>query len=69
MKHYRRTNKNVLVDAYAFIYAVLFIVCGHAFGTLDWIGKKLVYLIDNSDFFAGCVWTAAAFSIWEYLTK
>ena len=38
-------------------------------GALDWFGKKLVHLIDHSDFFAGCVVTAAIMSLWELLTK
>ena len=36
---------------------------------LDWFGRKLVHLIDHSDFFAGCVVTAAVISLWELLTK
>jgi hypothetical protein len=51
------------------IYACLY-VYGTAIGkALDWFGKKLVDLIDHSDFFAGCVTTAAVISIWELLTK
>ena len=31
--------------------------------------QKLFDLIDNSDFFAGAVWTFALMTMWEMLTK
>ena len=51
------------------IYAMCFVYGKVIFDGLDWFGKKLVDLIDHSDFFAGCVTTAAVISIWELLTK
>ena len=36
---------------------------------LDWLGQKLVDLIDHSDFFAGMVWTYTVMTVWELLTK
>ena len=69
MKHYKRVNRNPLVEAYAFVYAIMFTVGGQVFKALDWMGNKMVYLIDHSDFFAGCVATAAVLTVWEMLTK
>ena len=69
MKHYRKTNRNLLVEIYAFVYAVMYLVGGQVFRALDWMGNKMVYLIDHSDFFAGCVATAAVMTIWEMITR
>jgi hypothetical protein len=51
------------------IYACLYVYGKVIFDGLDWFGKKLVDLIDHSDFFAGCVATAAVISIWELITR
>ena len=65
----KRHGTGLFVTVWAFLYACLY-VYGTAIGkALDWFGKKLVDLIDHSDFFAGCVTTAAVISIWELLTK
>ena len=65
----KRHGTGLVVTVWAFLYACLY-VYGTAIGkALDWFGKKLVDLIDNSDFFAGCVATAAVISIWELLTR
>ena len=58
-----------LVNVYAFLWA-----CGYVYGkqivkVFDWLGRKLVYLIDHSDFFAGCVWTYAIMTFWELITR
>ena len=65
----KRHGTGLFVTVWAFLYACLY-VYGTAIGkALDWFGKKLVDLIDHSDFFAGCVTTAAVISIWELLTR
>ena len=69
MKHYRKTNRKPLVELYAYVFAIMYLVGSKVFNVLDWIGNKLVYLIDNSDFFAGCVWTYVVLSAWELLTR
>ena len=69
MKHYKRVKKNRIADVYAYIYAVLFVYGKCVWNALDWMGKKLVDLIDHSDFFAGCLWTYAIMTMWEMLTR
>lgn len=65
----KRHGTGLFVTVWAFLYACLY-VYGTAIGkALDWFGKKLVDLIDHSDFFAGIITTAAVISIWELLTK
>ena len=69
MKYYKPTPHNVIHNAYCMAYGMAW-AYGKVIGdTLDWFGKKLVHLIDHSDFFAGCVVTAAVISLWELLTK
>ena len=69
MKYYKPTQHSILHSMYCMIYAMCFVYGKVIFNGLDWFGKKLVDLIDNSDFFAGCVATAAVISIWELLTR
>lgn len=69
MKYYKPTQHSVLQSIYCMTYACLYVYGKVIFDGLDWFGKKLVDLIDHSDFFAGCVTTAAVISIWELLTK
>lgn len=69
MKYYKPTQHSILHSMYCMIYAMCFVYSKIIFNGLDWFGKKLVDLIDNSDFFAGCVATAAVISIWELLTR
>ena len=69
MKYYKPTQHIILHSMYCMIYACLYVYGKVIFDGLDWLGKKLVDLIDHSDFFAGCVTTAAVISIWELLTK
>ncbi len=69
MKHYKPTPHSIFHTAYCMAYGMAWAygkVIGNA---LDWFGRKLVHLIDHSDFFAGCVVTAAVISLWELLTK
>ena len=54
---------------YCMAYGMAYVYSKAVLNGLDWFGKKLVDLIDHSDFFAGCVTTAAVISIWELLTK
>jgi hypothetical protein len=58
-----------LVNVYAFVVGCVIVYGKLVLDGLDWFGRKLVDLIDNSDFFAGCVTTAAVISVWELLTK
>lgn len=58
-----------LVNVYAFVVGCVMVYGKLVLDGLDWFGRKLVDLIDNSDFFAGCVTTAAVISVWELLTK
>lgn len=69
MKYYKPTQHNVLHNMYCMIYACAYVYGKVIFDGLDWFGKKLVDLIDHSDFFAGCVTTAAVISIWELMTR
>ena len=69
MKCYKITEHGFLHTAYAFLWA-----CGYVYGKevlkgLDWFGKKLVHLIDHSDFFAGCIWTYVIMTAWDLLTR
>ena len=69
MKHYKPTPHSIFHTAYCMAYGMAW-AYGKVIGdALDWFGKKLVHLIDHSDFFAGCVVTAAVMSLWELLTK
>lgn len=58
-----------LVNVYAFVMGCLMVYGRVMLDGLDALGKKLVDLIDNSDFFAGVVWTYAVLTAWELLTK
>ena len=69
MKHYKPTPHSIFHTAYCMAYGMAW-AYGKVIGdALDWFVKKLVHLIDHSDFFAGCVVTAAVISLWELLTK
>lgn len=57
-----------LVNVYAFIMGCLMVYGKVALDCLDWLGKKLVGLLDN-DFFAGAVWTYAILTAWDLITK
>ena len=58
-----------LVNVYAFVMGCLMVYGRVVLDGLDALGKKLVDLIDNSDFFAGVVWTYVVLTAWELLTK
>ena len=58
-----------LVNVYAFVMGCLMVYGKVVMDGLDALGKKLVDLIDNSDFFAGVVWTYAILTAWDLLTK
>ena len=58
-----------LVNVYAFFMACVMVYTKAVIDGLDWFGQKLVDLIDHSDFFAGVVWTYAALTAWDLLTK
>ena len=66
---HERHGMGIAVTVWAFLYA-----CGYVYGKavvngLDWFGRKLVDLIDHSDFFAGCVWTYVVMTAWELITR
>lgn len=65
----KRTHTSLLESVYCIAYGMAYEYGKAVFNTLDWIGKKLVYLIDHSDFFAGVVWTLAVMTAWEVLTR
>ena len=69
MKHYKPTQHSIAHSVYCMAYGMAYVYGKPMLNTLDWIGKKLVYLIDHSDFFAGVVWTLAVMTAWEVLTK
>ena len=69
MKNYKPTSHNVLHSVYCMIYAMCLVYGKVIFNAMDWMGKKLVHLIDHSDFFAGVVWTYTAMTLWELLKK
>lgn len=58
-----------LVNVYAFLMGCLMVYGKVVLDGLDALGKKLVDLIDHSDFFAGVVWTYAILTAWDLLTK
>lgn len=58
-----------LVNVYAFLMGCLMVYGKVVLDGLDALGKKLVDLIDNSDFFAGVVWTYVILTAWDLLTK
>ena len=58
-----------LVNVYAFVMGCLMVYGKVVLDGLGWFGKKLVDLIDHSDFFAGVVWTYAILTAWDLLTK
>ena len=69
VKHYKATEHSLVHNAYAFLWA-----CGYVYGKeivkgLDWFGRKLVGLIDHSDFFAGVIWTYVVMTAWDLLTR
>lgn len=64
-----RTKTNALEKAWCLLYGMLFVYGKAALNALDWMGAKLVDLVDHNDFFAGAVWTLAAVLIFEILAK
>lgn len=69
MKHYKPTKHGIAHNIYCMAYGMAYEYGKAVFNMLDWIGKKLVYLIDHSDFFAGVVWTLAVMTAWKVLTR
>ena len=50
MKYYKPTPHNVFHNAYCMAYGMAWVYGREAVKALDWFGKKLVHLIDHSDF-------------------
>ena len=69
MKNYKPTKHNVLHSVYCMAYGMAYEYGKAVFNAMDWLGEKLVWLIDHSDFFAGVVWTYAVLTAWELLTR
>ena len=69
MKHYKPTQKSVAESVWAVLYGMTYEYGRAVFNLLDWFGRKLEYLIDYSDFFAGSVWTYVVMTAWELLAK
>ncbi len=44
-----------LVNVYCMVYAITFLTVRWVWHMMDKLGERLVYLIDHSDFFAGCI--------------
>lgn len=64
-----RTKTNALEKAWCLLYGMCLVYGKAALNALDWMGAKLVELIDHNDFFAGAVWTLAAVLIFGILAK
>lgn len=69
MKHYKPTQHSIFHNAYCMGYGIAWVCGREVVKALDWFGRKLVHLIDHSDFFAGVVVTYAVMTAWELLTK
>ena len=69
MKYYKPTQHSIFHNAYCMGYGIAWVCGREVVKALDWFGRKLVHLIDHSDFFAGVVWTYAVMTAWELLTK
>lgn len=67
MKIYKVTKKSRIETLYSLLAAVLIVYSQAAGRALDRAGDGLVWLVDNSDFFAGAVFMAAvlgAIKVW-----
>ena len=69
MKYYKPTQHSIFHNVYCMAYGMAWVCGREAVKALDWFGRKLVHLIDHSDFFAGVVVTYAVMTAWELLTK
>ena len=69
MKHYKPTQHSIFHNAYCMGYGIAWVCGREVVKALDWFGRKLVHLIDHSDFFAGVVVTYAVMTAWELLTQ
>ena len=69
MKYYKPTQHSIFHNAYCMGYGIAWVCGREVVKALDWFGRKLVHLIDHSDFFAGVVVTYAVMTAWELLTK
>lgn len=69
MKYYKPTQHSIFHNAYCMGYGIAWVCGREVVKALDWFGRKLVHLIDHSDFFAGVVVTYAVMTAWDLLTK
>ncbi len=58
-----------LVNAYAMVYAIMFLSLRWAWHMMDKLGERLVYLIDHSDFFAGTIAGVLIGEVLSFLAK
>ncbi len=58
-----------LVNVYCMVYAVVFLLLRWAWRMMDKMGERLVYLIDHSDFFAGCIVGVLIGEVLSFLAK
>lgn len=64
-----RRHTGVIEKCWCMVYGMAWLYGREILKGLDWFGRKLVDLIDHSDFFAGAVWTYTILTAWELLTK
>lgn len=64
-----RKQTGVAEKCWCMAYAMAYVYGKAILKGLDWLGQKLVDLIDHSDFFAGMVWAYTVMTVWELLTK
>ena len=64
-----RRHTGIAEKIWCMVYAMAWVYGREILKGLDWLGAKLVDLIDHSDFFAGAVWTYTLMTAWELLAK
>ena len=64
-----RRKTGIAEKCWCMVYAMAWVYGRGILKGMDWLGQKLVDLIDHSDFFAGMVWTYTIMTIWELLAK
>ena len=64
-----RRHTGIAEKIWCMVYAMAWVYGREILKGLDWLGQKLVDLIDHSDFFAGAVWTYTLTTAWELLAK
>ena len=65
----KRTRTSLLESVYCMAYGMAIVYGKAVLHALDWLWETLADLIDNSDFFAGCIATLAVISAMALLTR